>query len=153
VEWIPVLLGGIYRATGRTSWGEGQGRAEGMAEIERRARERGLPPVHWPEPWPNDGLKVMRAAVFGGVPFARAAFRVHFVSGVALSDESGIFLAADRAGLDPAAVLAATQDQQVKDALRGNTDRALGAGVTGVPTVVIDGTTFWGDDQLEQAPA
>ncbi len=82
--------------------------------------------MRWPEPWPNDGLRVMRAAVFGGVPFARAAFRVHFVSGVPLSDASAIFLAADRAGLDPAAVLAATEEQEVKDALRANTDRALG---------------------------
>jgi 2-hydroxychromene-2-carboxylate isomerase len=148
-----VLLGGLFASTGRSSWGEGPDRDAGMAEVERRARERGLPPVRWPEPWPNNGLRVMRAAVYGGVPFARAAFRVHFVSGVALSDEEGIFLAADSAGLDPKAVLAATQEQEVKDALRANTDRALQAGVSGVPTVVVDGTTFWGDDELERAAA
>ena len=151
MEWVPVLLGGIFRSTGRMSWAEGPEREAGMAEVERRARERGLPPVRWPEPWPNDGLRVMRAAVFGGVPFARAAFRVHFVSGVPLSDASAIFLAADRAGLDPAAVLAATEEQEVKDALRANTERALGSGVSGVPTVVVGGDTFWGDAELEAA--
>jgi 2-hydroxychromene-2-carboxylate isomerase len=151
VEWVPVLLGGIFRATGRSSWGEGPRREEGIAEIERRARERGLPSIRWPDPWPNDGLRAMRAAVHGGKPFAQAAFRVHFVSGVALSDESGIFLAADHAGLDPQEVLEATNDQAIKDALRANTDRALEAGGIGVPTVVIDGALFWGDDRLEEA--
>jgi 2-hydroxychromene-2-carboxylate isomerase len=95
----------------------------------------------------------MRAAVFGGKPFAQAAFRVHYVSGVALSDEQGIFLAAARAGLDPKAVLAATEDPDVKARLRANTDRALQAGTTGVPTVVVEGAVFWGDDRLEEAAA
>jgi len=128
-------------------------RTKRQSESERRRVKRGLPPVRWPVPWPNDGLRVMRAAVFGGVPFARAAFRVHFVSGVPLSDASAIFLAADRAGLDPARVLAATEEQAVKDALRANTDRALGSGVSGVPTVVVGGNTFWGDAELEAATA
>jgi 2-hydroxychromene-2-carboxylate isomerase len=70
---------------------------------------------------------------------------------VPLSDASAIFLAADRAGLDPAAVLAATEEQEVKDALRANTERALGSGVSGVPTVVVGGETFWGDAELEAA--
>jgi 2-hydroxychromene-2-carboxylate isomerase len=151
VEWVPVLLGGMFAATGRSSWGEGPGRADGQDEIERRARERGLPPITWPEPWPNDGLRAMRAAVFGGKAFAQAAFRVHFVSGVALSDESGIFLAAERAGLDPAAALAATADDAVKNELRANTDRALGEGAFGVPTVVVGGRPYWGDDRLDDA--
>ena len=60
-EWVPVLLGGIFKATGRSSWGEGEARADGMAEVERRASERGLGAVRWPEPWPNDGLAAMRA--------------------------------------------------------------------------------------------
>ena len=40
--WVPVLLGGIFRATGRASWAGTEAREPGMAEIERRARERGL---------------------------------------------------------------------------------------------------------------
>jgi 2-hydroxychromene-2-carboxylate isomerase len=62
-EWVPVLLGGIFRATGRSSWAETGARADGIAEIERRADERGLPALRWPDPWPNDGLLAMRAAV------------------------------------------------------------------------------------------
>jgi 2-hydroxychromene-2-carboxylate isomerase len=151
VEWVPVLVGAIFKATGRTSWGLGSGRANGQAEIERRAADRGLPPIAWPEPWPGNSLMSMRATVVGGKPFAREAFRVHFVDGRTLDDSASVALAAERAGLDPDAVLAGTGNQEVKDALRDNTDRALELRVFGVPAVVVDGTVFWGDDRLDEA--
>ena len=150
-EWVPVLVGAIFKATGRTSWGLGPGRADGIAEIERRAADRGLPPLRWPEPWPGNSLMAMRAAVFGGTPFAREAFRVHFVDGRTLDDPESVALAAERTGLDPDVVLQATRDRAVKDTLRANTDRALALGVFGVPTVVVDGDVVWGDDRLEEA--
>jgi 2-hydroxychromene-2-carboxylate isomerase len=93
----------------------------------------------------------MRAAVFGGTPFAREAFRVHFVDGRTLDDPESVALAAERTGLDPDVVLRATRDHAVKDTLRANTDRALALGVFGVPTVVVDGDVVWGDDRLEEA--
>lgn len=151
VEWVPVLVGAIFKVHGRTSWGLGPGRAAGIAEIERRAAERGLPPVAWPDPYPGNSLMCMRAAVAGGTPFAREAFRVQFVEGHTLDDPASVALAAERAGLDPAAILAATRDQAVKDELRANTDRALALGVLGVPTVVVGGRAYWGDDRLEDA--
>jgi 2-hydroxychromene-2-carboxylate isomerase len=93
----------------------------------------------------------MRAAVYGGKPFAREAFRVHFVDGRTLDDPASVALAAERAGLDPDAVLDATQEPAIKDALRANTERALALGAFGVPTVVVDGEVIWGDDRLEEA--
>jgi|SRR5215210_1046367 len=156
VRWVPVLLGAIFKATGRGSWALTGERAAGMAEVERRVAERGLPPVRWPEPWPGDGLAAMRAAVHAhevgsGRRFALEAFRTHFVDGRALSEEGSLSLAAERAGLDPSQVLAATQDPAVKSALRRNTDEALAGGVFGVPTLRVDGAVFWGDDRLEEA--
>lgn len=158
VEWVPILVGAIFAARGRRSWGVGPEREDGLAVIERRAAARGLPPVRWPDPYPGDGLRPQRAAVHAhregeGKAFALAAFRVHFVEGRTLNDEDAIVDAAGRAGLDPAAVLAATADQAVKDVLRSNTDTALDAGVFGVPTVLVDGDRFWGDDRLEEAAA
>ena len=146
--WVPVLLGGIFRATGRSSWARTDARAEGIAEIERRARERGLPKPTWPDPWPNDGLLAMRAAAsVDSERFALEAFRVHFVDGLALSEPEHVALAAVRAGLDAGEVLAAAADQTVKDRLRANTERALAAGVIGVPTLVTD-EVLWGDDVI-----
>jgi 2-hydroxychromene-2-carboxylate isomerase len=141
--WIPVLLGGIFKATGRGSWAETPARANGIAEVERRARERGLPPPRWPDPWPNDGLHAMRvAAAADSREFALAAFRLHFTEGRPLSDPANVAAAAERVGIEPA---------EDKQKLRANTDRALELGVFGVPTVVVGGEAFWGDDRLEEA--
>src|SRR3954447_5457144 len=60
--WVPALLGGIFRARGRSSWARTDLRAPGIAEMEERAQERGLPAPRWPYPWPNDGLRAMRVA-------------------------------------------------------------------------------------------
>ena len=66
VTWQPVLLGGLFRLTGRSSWalGDYRRRQAGMAEIERRTRRYGLPPMRWPDPWPGDYLQAMRACTF-----------------------------------------------------------------------------------------
>jgi 2-hydroxychromene-2-carboxylate isomerase len=156
VEWVPVLLGAIFKARGRGSWAETEERAAGIAEVERRARARGLPPPRWPNPWPNDGLRAMRAAVYAhaqgsGERFAREAFRISFLEGRLLSEEASLRLALERAGLDPELGLAATGDPQLKARLRRNTDDALQAGVVGVPTVLLGDEVFWGDDRLEEA--
>lgn len=153
VEWVPVLLGGIFKATGRSSWARTERRAAGIAEIEARAAARGVPRPRWPDPWPNDGLLAMRAAAHANTrAFARAAFRVQFVEGRPLSDPAAIAAAATAAGLDrPAELLAAATRPGAKAALRANTDRALADGVYGIPTVVAGGALHWGDDQLEHA--
>jgi 2-hydroxychromene-2-carboxylate isomerase len=141
--WMPVLLGGIFKATGRESWGRTPARDDGMREIERRAQRLGLGTVRWADPWPNDGLHAMRvAAGADSRAFALAAFRVHFLEGLALSDPANVALAASRAGVEVA---------EDKAALRANTDRALELGVFGVPTLVVGDQVFWGDDRLEAA--
>jgi 2-hydroxychromene-2-carboxylate isomerase len=141
--WIPVLLGGIFKATGRGSWAETEARADGIAEIERRAAERGLPRLRWPEPWPNDGLHAMRvAAAADSREFALSAFRVHFAEGRPLSDPANVALAAESAGIEPV---------EDKHKLRANTDRALSLGVVGVPSVAVGSEVFWGDDCLDDA--
>lgn len=152
VEWVPVLVGAIFKAAGRESWGLGDGRAAGIAEVERRAAERGLPPLRWPEPWPGNSLAAMRAAIRGGKPFALAAYRLHFTEG-RLLDEDGIAAAAMAAGLDPDELVAATQDPGVKAELRANTEGAIARGVFGVPTVVVGDELYWGDDRLDEAAA
>ncbi|WP_372788537.1 2-hydroxychromene-2-carboxylate isomerase [Paraconexibacter sp.] len=154
----PVLLGAVFAARGRASWATTSRRALGMQEVEQRAAAYGLPPVVWPDPWPNDGLRAMRAAVFAtregrGLAFARAAMRLAFAEGRSLSTPAAIVDAADACGLDPDATLAATRDPQVKDDLRARTERALALGVVGVPTFRVDGVNAWGDDQLELVAA
>ena len=155
-EWQPVLLGGLFGRFDRSSWSEGEGRAEGIAEVERRAGEYGLPPLAWPVPWPGNTLVAMRVATFAkqtgrAVSFSLAAFRQAFAAGRDLSDVDNVAIAGAACELHPRALLKAVETAGVKTALREATDRAGDLGVTGVPAVVVGEEVFWGDDRLEEA--
>lgn len=154
--WQPILLGGIWQQSGGRSWGVTDQREEGIAEVERRAADYGLMPVRWPEAWPNNTLKTMRAAVFAqsigrAVAFSLAAFRQAFAGGRDLSDVDNVLIAAAACELHPNAVLKAIETQSVKDKLREVTAEAYDRGVRGVPTIAVGDELFWGDDRLEEA--
>jgi 2-hydroxychromene-2-carboxylate isomerase len=160
VDWQPLSLGALFKLTGRSSWalGDYRRRQAGMAEIERRAGSYGLPPIHWPDPWPTHYLTAMRAATFAfhtkrGREFALRAFRNAFQRGHDLSIPAHVLDAAEHVGLERHDVEAATRDPEIKLALRTATDSAYELGVVGVPTIAIDGEPFWGDDRLEDAAA
>jgi 2-hydroxychromene-2-carboxylate isomerase len=160
VEWRPVLLGGLFRLTGRSSWalGDHRRREAGMADIERRAREYGLPPMRWPDPWPADYLYAMRATTFAfgagrGRELAMQAFRDGFRRGADLGLAAHVLEAGRKAGLDPRELEAGTRDPAVKRTLRDATDAAYERGVFGVPTIAIGDELFWGDDRLDEAAA
>jgi 2-hydroxychromene-2-carboxylate isomerase len=157
-EWQPILLGGLFRTFGRDSWANGQERAEGIAEVERRAATYGLPPLAWPEPWPGNTLFAMRVATFAKqtgrtVSFALAAFRQAFAAGRDLSEPDNVLIAAAACELHPNALLKAVGTEIVKSALREATDSAAELGVLGVPALVVNGEVFWGDDRVEEAVA
>jgi 2-hydroxychromene-2-carboxylate isomerase len=160
VRWQPVLLGGLFKLTGRSSWalGDYERRRRGMAEIERRAREYGVPPLRWPDPWPSSSLHAMRAAIYARHTgrereFASAAYAVAFAEGNDLAELRHVLAAADRAGLAPREVEAAIADDAVKGELRTVTDEAHARGVFGVPSLAVGEELFWGDDRLEEAAA
>jgi 2-hydroxychromene-2-carboxylate isomerase len=157
-EWQPILLGGLFKRFGRSSWGLGPGREQGMRECERRASAYGLAPIRWPDRWPGDMLAAMRAATFAKeigktVSFSLAAFRQAFAAGRDLTDPDNVAIAAAAAEIHPRALYAALDRETVKGRLREATDRAGDLGVRGVPTVVVDGEVYWGDDRLDEAAA
>ena len=154
--WQPILLGGIWQQTGGRSWATTDKRDQGMREIEQRAERYGLLKIKWPDPWPNNGLHAMRAAIFAQqtgrtVAFALAAFRQAFAGGRDLSDVDNVLIAAAACELHPNAVLKGIGLQSTKDRLRAATQEAYDRGVRGVPTVAVADELFWGDDRLEDA--
>jgi 2-hydroxychromene-2-carboxylate isomerase len=156
--WQPILLGGVWSQSGGGSWSLTDGRAEGMAEVERRAAEYGLLPIRWPEPWPANYLRAMRAATFcqqigRTVAFALAAFRQAFAGGKDLSEIDNVLIAAAACELHPNAILKGIETQSVKDRLKRATQEAYERGVRGVPTIAVGERLFWGDDRLEEAAA
>lgn len=154
--WQPILLGGLFQRFGRDSWANGPGRDEGMQEVERRGSAYGLAPIAWPDPWPGNTLYAMRVATFAkeigkAVSFSLAAFRQAFAGGRDLTDPENVMIAAAACELHPRAVEQAASRDSVKARLRETTDAAAELGVEGVPSVVVRGEVFWGDDRLEEA--
>jgi 2-hydroxychromene-2-carboxylate isomerase len=159
-EWQPISFGHLLRATGRRPWSippEGPD-PDHLAEIQRRAAERGLPEVVYPEGWPveNYSLKPVRAAVYAKesgrvVSFSLACFRQVFAAGRDMSDVDNVLIAAAACELHPNAVVKGIETKSVKQRLRAATDEALALGVEGIPTIAIGDRLFWGDDRLEEA--
>jgi 2-hydroxychromene-2-carboxylate isomerase len=157
-EWQPISFGHILKATGRKPWSMEEERRAHFAEIQRRADERGLPEVVYPEGWPIDNysLNPVRAAVYAKesgrvVSFSLACFRQVFAAGRDMGDVDNVLIAAAACELHPNAVLKGIETQSVKDKLRAATDEALALGLVGVPTVAVGAQLFWGDDRLEEA--
>jgi 2-hydroxychromene-2-carboxylate isomerase len=155
-EWQPILLGGLFQRFGRSSWGQGPEREQGMREVERRAQAYGLPPIRWPDPWPGNMLTAMRTATFAKeigrtVAFSLAAFRQQFAAGRDLSEADNVYIAAAASELHPRSLQTAIARDAIKLRLREATDRAGDQGVFGVPAVAVGEEVFWGDDQLEVA--
>jgi len=156
--WQPILLGGIFKHTGGGSWSATERRAEGMAEVEGRARGYGLQPLRWPEAWPTDTLTAMRAATFAqqagrAVAFSLAAFRQAFAAGRDLSVTDNVLIAAAACELHPNAVLKGIETRSVKRRLIEATDQAARLGVVGVPTVAVGAQLYYGDDRLQECAA
>ena len=157
-ELVPVLLGAIFAERGHGSWSQTDARAANVAEVERRAREYGLPPVAWPPGWPPNTLTAMRAATWArGLgdrgAFAASAYRIAFVEGRDLAELDAVVDAATAAGLPAGELPDAIARQDVKDELRRTTEAAWRGGVIGVPCVRVGSRIFYGDDRLEEAAA
>lgn len=158
--WQPISFGHILKESGREPWSFTEEKAAGMAEIERRAAERGLPAPRWIEGWPREthSLLPLRAAIFAQgagrtVSFSLAAFRQFFAAGRSLAKLDNVLIAAAASELHPRAVTKGIESRAVKDGLRAATDEAIAHGVEGVPTVQVGDQLFWGDDRLEEAAA
>jgi len=158
--WRPIAFGVIVRRVGKTPWSFAADRGVHFEEIARRAAERGVPPLRYPEGWPVEtySLAPLRAAMLASDQgqlraFSLELYRSAFVEGRHLADLDAVLDAAVRAGMDRDEVRGGIERQEVKERLRAETEEALQRGVTGIPTVAVGDRLFWGDDRLEEAAA
>jgi len=155
VEPVPVLFAGFLRAHGTKGPAEVPAkRAYVFKDAARSARlagvSFGLPPEH-----PFNPLLALRVA---GEPMDEEARRAlitalfHAVwggGGPGVTDPATVAAIASGVGLDGAALIAAAGGEPAKTRLRAATDAAIAAGVFGVPTMLVDGELFWGNDSLD----
>ena len=157
-QWQPISFGHVLKVSGRRPWSFEDDRSADFSEIQRRADERGLPQVRYPDGWPveNYSLNPIRAAIYAKesgrvVSFSLACFRQVFAAGRDMSDVDNVLLAAAACELHPNAVIKGIETKSVKDKLRSATEEALARGIEGIPTVAVGDRLFWGDDRLEEA--
>ena len=155
-EWLPVLARELPGSESFDAFRCGEEEEIFRSEIARRARELGLQPLRWPEPFPFDSALAMRVATYAKsigrvVPFAQAAFRQAFAGGHCLREADRVLIAAAACEMHPTAVLAGAELGSVERELSAVTARAARMGVSDVPAVVVGERVFLGERALEQA--
>ena len=156
VEWQPVLARDL---SGAESFDAARGSSEEeilREQIERRARELGLQPLRWPDPFPFDSSLAMRVATYAksigrAVPFAQAAFRQAFAGGHSLEDPDVVLVAAAACEMHPAAVLRGAELRSVRRQLAAATSIAATAQIREIPALVLHGELFLGERAVENA--
>ena len=157
-DYVPVLLGGIFKATNNKSPAEALAGIKNKREFHEIETQRFLKrfqvePYAWNPFFPVNTLNLMRAAVAAqleGVfmPYVEAAF-VHMWRAPKKMDDPEVAVAAlTSSGLDGARLLARAQEPEVKAKLLENTQRAVERGAFGSPTFFVGDAMFFGKEQL-----
>jgi 2-hydroxychromene-2-carboxylate isomerase len=153
---LPVTLGGLRKSTGHHLPPPQQ--LKYMSEDTARwAQEYGVR-MQIPRAFPVSTIRALRACIAAGrggkgEQAMHALFRAYWAEGEDISDPAVIERALTNAGLDGKALVAETEQPEIKDELRKNTDLALARGVFGVPTLFVGERSFWGNDRLSFAEA
>lgn len=145
----PILFSGLLK-----HWGQ-----KGPVEIEPKRRfvyrffqwqagRRGvpfiMPPIH-----PFNPLTPLRLAIAAGNTFDAVGKIFHWTYGQGHQLESPAEIAAFAHEADLEKAASRLAEQAVKDELRSNTEEAIANGVFGVPSFVVSGEIFWGDDATD----
>ena len=156
IDYVPMLLGGVFKATGNQSpvMVPAKGRWMG-GDLARFARRYRVPFTFNPH-FPINTLTLMRGAVGlqmrqpdRFIAYVDAMFRAMWVEPVNLGDASVLAATLSAAGFDAAALQALAGDAEVKARLIANTEAAVARGVFGAPTCFVGSEMFFGQDRLD----
>ncbi|MEC9433735.1 MAG: 2-hydroxychromene-2-carboxylate isomerase [Pseudomonadota bacterium] len=159
-DYVPILLGGVFKATGNQSpfyanAGIDNKIAYQQLEMNRFIKAHGVDDFRMNPHFPVNTLGIMRGAVAAqklGV-FARyvdVVYDAMWARGLKMDEPEVIVATLDAAGLDGAALVAASQDPEVKAGLVANTARAVERGCFGSPTFLIGSEIWFGKDRLRE---
>ena len=154
IVYRPMLLGGVFKATGNQSPVTIPAKgAWMMTDLPRFAKRYSVPYVRNPH-FPINTLNLMRGAIAAEmetrlIPYSDAVFRAIWVDQRRMEDPIVIGEVLRDAGFDPAAMMAAIGTTQVKEKLKANTEEAVSRGVFGAPTFFVGKDMFFGQDRLD----
>ncbi len=156
-RWRPVVLAAIFKAADNRMPAQSPPKARYMlADLARWAARYGVP-FALNSRFPLNAMTAHRMICAArtrhgdaaAARLARALFDAAWAADRDITDAAVLTGLGDGAGLPGAALVAATQEQAVKDALRADTDEAIARGMFGAPTFVVGDELFFGNDRID----
>ena len=157
-DYVPVLLGGVFKLTGNRSPAESLAGIQNKPEYERLETERflrrhGITRYRRNPFFPVNTLAIMRGAVAAqrlGVfeRFVDEIYRHMWAEPKKLDDPEVLRAALIESGFEAGRLLALSQTDEVKNELRANTERSVARGTFGSPTFFVGDKIFFGKDKL-----
>ena len=157
-RYVPVLLGGIFKATGNQSPVQAYGhiaakRAYDQLEMQRFMARYDINNFKMNPHFPVNTLLLMRGAVaaeaLGCAPdYIEAVMTGMWERGLALGDPEVWAGLLTEAGLPVDALIAGAADLDNKARLAANTQAAVARGVFGIPSLFLGDELYFGKDRL-----
>ncbi len=155
VTWRPILVGGIFNAINPIYSTPSIPAKQVYSQKDQQdwARLAGLTIIR-PSVFPVNSVKAMRGCIAAEpagkiVPFATAVFEAYWRDDRDISQTPVLQDVCRQVGVDPDALLAAIDTQDVKDTLRNNTQEVMDRGGFGSPTIFVDGgDMYFGNDRM-----
>lgn len=156
LELRPVLLGGIFKATGNRPPAENPAKGQYLFRDLMRFARRHEAPLKFNPYFPVNTLTCMR--VLAGVQLHQpealpacvdALFRAIWVEELDASKDEVLRDVLDRAELDAERLMGWAHDDEVKQRLKDETEAAVQRGLFGLPVMIVDDEMYWGQDRLD----
>ncbi len=155
IEWKPMLLGGIFKATGNSSPMMVPAKARySMMDLKRWAKYWNIP-VKMNPFFPINTLNIMRIVTAvqlyqpeNFLKILSGLFEAMFKNPKNLNDHNEFIQVLNELGIDAAQGQAWLTDENVKTQLKNVTEQAIEKGVFGAPTWFVEDEMFWGVDHL-----
>lgn len=157
VDWHPYLVGTAMKQTGHQPlFNTPMFHDYVVVDVPRFARLLGVP-FRLPDSFPLVASAASRGYywvqerdVLLAKTFARYTYHAFFGEGRDISRSETLRGIANDCGIDGGELVAATQDQRIKELFKRKNDAVLQRGVFGSPYVIVDGEPFWGVDRFYQ---
>ena len=157
-EYVPVLLGGVFKLTNNRSPAESLQGIKNKPEYEELERQRfvrrhNIERFTVNPFFPVNTLLIMRGAVAAQLEgvfdrYIDEVFRHMWAEPKKMDDADVARAALEQSGFDAARLLARTQEPEVKDRLLKNTESSVARGTFGSPTFFVGEEIFFGKDRL-----
>jgi 2-hydroxychromene-2-carboxylate isomerase len=157
-EYVPILLGGVFKATNNKS------PMEAFAGIQNKSEYNSLETARFIEKhnidkfvmnpnFPVNTLYIMRGAIYAlkngiGIEYINAMYQCMWERGLNMADSAVIRQALTSVNLPAEEIITSTAEPEIKQALIDNTMLTVERGTFGSPTFFVGDEIFFGKDRL-----